>query len=443
MLKSIFIFSALLFCLMPTHMFGNASGPGAALAGVPGEASCTSCHGGGGGSGNVTISFPNGLTYTPGVKQTLTVTITDSAQRRWGFEATARTSTSTKAMAGSFTVGADGYTQLVCANTTLKNESFTGCPSTAYPLVYIMHTSRGTQVGKTGSGSFTFTWTPPATDVGNVVLYVAGNAANNNGSESGDHIYTKSYTLTSTPAVPKPAISQAGVVNGASYQPGIGAGSWITINGTNLSKTGARTWRADEIVDGALPTQLDGVSVTVNGKPAYIEYISDTQINAQAPTDAGVGVASVVVTVNGVASTAMSSQVLGSSPAFFLWGGKYAVATRGDYSYIGPTTLFAGTTTPAKPGDVVILWGTGFGATNPAVPAGVQVSGAAYLANAPSVTVGGFSAQVVGAALAPGAAGLYQIAIILPAALPDGDLEVIAQADGVQSPSGVYITVQQ
>jgi uncharacterized protein (TIGR03437 family) len=241
----------------------------------------------------------------------------------------------------------------------------------------------------------------------------------------------------------KPVIAQAGVVNGASYQPGISAGSWISIQGTNLSYTGARTWRADEIVKGALPTQLDGVGVTVNGKPAFIQYISDTQINAQAPSDAGIGSASVVVTVTGVSSAAATTQLLSAWPAFFLWGGKYAVATRQDYSYIGPTTLFPGATTPAKPGEVVILWGTGFGATTPAVPAGVQVTGAAYLAFAPSVTVGGITAQVLGAALAPGVAGLYQIAITVPATVPDGDLEVVTLADGIPSPSGVFITVKK
>ena len=432
----------LLQLALPVLIHAYASGPDASLAGVPGESSCTSCHGGGGGSGSVSITFPNGLTYTPGVKQTLTVTVTDSAQRRWGFEAAARLASNTRTQAGSFTAGSDGNTQVVCANAALTQESWSGCPSSNYPLDYITHTSRGTQSGKTGSGSFTFTWTPPATDVGSVTIYVAGNAANNNGNESGDHIYTKSYTLTAAVSVPKPTISQAGVVNGASYRPGIAAGSWISIQGVNLANT-ARTWNSSEIVNGVLPTTLDGVSVTVNGKPAFLEYISATQINAQAPSDAGLGAASVVVTVNGVASASVTTQITVSSPAFFLWGGKYAVATRQDYSYIGPTSLFAGATTPAKPGDVVILWGTGFGATNPAVPAGMQVSDAAYLANAPMVTVGGVTAQVVGAALAPGAAGLYQIAIILPDSLPDGDQEIVAIADGYISPSGVYITVQK
>ena len=97
---------------------------------------------------------------------------------------------------------------------------------------------------------------------------------------------------------------------------------------------------------------------------------------------------------------------------------------------------FAGVTTvPAKPGDVIILWGTGFGPTSPAAPVGVQVPPNAYpTANPVTVTVGGTNATVFGAALAPGFAGLYQVAIQIPSSAPDGDLPVVATVNGAQSP---------
>ena len=439
----LFVLAALLLCLVAAPLHAKSAVPDAGAAGVPGESSCATCHAGNG-TGNVAVSFPTGLTYTPGVNQTLTVTVSDPVEKRWGFQLTARQSSNTKVQAGTFIAGTDGFTQIICLSNRLDNQTLTGCANDFYPLIYIEQTANGTQAGKTASAAYSFTWTPPSSDLGNVTIYVAGVAADNNGSAGGGDItYTKQYTLTYIAPVSKPSIAAAGVVNGASFQPGIAAGSWISILGANLSRTGARSWRGDEFVKGALPTQLDGVGVTVNGKPAYVSYISDKQINAQAPSDAGVGSASVVVTVNGLSSNAITTRILPASPAFFLWGDRYAIATRPDYSYIGPAALFPGATTPAKPGEVLILWATGFGATTPAVPAGVQVAGAAYLTNAPSVTVGGFAAQVVGAALAPGAAGLYQIAITLPASLPDGDLEVLAMADGFPSPSGVFITVQK
>ena len=113
---------------------------------------------------------------------------------------------------------------------------------------------------------------------------------------------------------------------------------------------------------------------------------------------------------------------------------------------MGPAGLFAGAATvPAKPGDVIILWGTGFGPTSPAVAPGVVPPSNAVANVAATVTVllGNLPAAVVGAALAPGNAGLYQIAIQVPAGAPDGDLPITAAVSGMQSPAGAYLTVKQ
>jgi uncharacterized protein (TIGR03437 family) len=240
-----------------------------------------------------------------------------------------------------------------------------------------------------------------------------------------------------------PAIaSTGGVLNGASFQPGISPGSWITISGTNLSST-TDTWN-NSIVNGALPTTLDGVSVMVGGEAAYIEYISATQINAVAP-NVPAGTVPVTVTTAIGTSQAVMAQLSAEQPAFFQWG-TYAVATRQNFSLAVKNGTFAGTTTvPAKPGDVIILWGTGFGPTSPSVPAGVETpSTTTYnTATAVSVTVGGKPATVYGAALAPSYAGLYQIAIQIPASLTNGDYPVVATINGAQSPSTTMITVQQ
>ena len=112
------------------------------------------------------------------------------------------------------------------------------------------------------------------------------------------------------------------VLNAASFQPGIEAGSWVMIRGTNLANTSpGRTWRSDEIVNGKLPTSLDGVTVTINGKPAFVEYISPTQINVQAPSDTAVGAVDVVVTNNGAASVPATAQLQSVAPAFFEYPG--------------------------------------------------------------------------------------------------------------------------
>jgi uncharacterized protein (TIGR03437 family) len=238
-----------------------------------------------------------------------------------------------------------------------------------------------------------------------------------------------------------PAFTSTGVVNGASFQPGIAPNSWFTIQGTNLSPT-TDTWDK-AIVNGALPTSLDGVTVTASGKPAYIYFISPAQINAVAP-DVGAGAVSVTVTTPAGASPAVSvtSQIVG--PAFFLWAGKYAVATRQDFSLAAKNgTLTGVTTSPAKPGDVIILWGTGFGPTIPPAPFGIQIPASQSYATANPVTVsiGNIPAQVYGAALAPGFAALYQVAIQIPLSAPDGDLPVSAIVNGTAAPNAV-ITIQ-
>lgn len=239
-----------------------------------------------------------------------------------------------------------------------------------------------------------------------------------------------------------PVIASNGVVNSASYQPGVAAGSWFTIQGTNLSSI-TDSW-SNSIVNGALPTKLDGVSVMVGDEPAYIAYVSPTQINAVAP-NAPAGTVAVTVTTSIGASQPLNVLVSAEQPAFFQWG-SYAVATHQDFTYAVKNGAIAGlTTVPAQPGDVIILWGTGFGPTSPAAPAGMETpSTTAYNSATPvTVTIGKQPATVYGAALAPGLAGLYQIAIQIPASLATGDYPVVATVDGVSSPSTTLITIQQ
>lgn len=96
---------------------------------------------------------------------------------------------------------------------------------------------------------------------------------------------------------------------------------------------------------------------------------------------------------------------------------------------------------PAMPGDTLVLWGTGFGATNPAIPAGTAVTGAPVVLAAPTVTVGGMVVPVLSALLTLDTAGLYQITVQLPANVPTGTVAVQASVGGVPSPAGVTIFV--
>ena len=240
----------------------------------------------------------------------------------------------------------------------------------------------------------------------------------------------------------KPIISATnGVVNGATFLPGISPNSWVTIQGSNLSAD-TNYWT---VTDGVLPTSLDGVSVSFGGLPAYVSFISPNQINVLTP--AGLTDQFPMVTVTNsagasVAETAFSNQYM---PAFFLWPNNQVVATHQDFSFAVKNGTFPGVTTvPAKPGETIILWGTGFGPTSPAVPQGVTVpTDKSYSTVAvPTVELNLVNATVYGAALAPGFAGLYQLAFQVPSSLSDGDYQVFAT---VGAPSGnvPMLTVQQ
>jgi uncharacterized protein (TIGR03437 family) len=231
------------------------------------------------------------------------------------------------------------------------------------------------------------------------------------------------------------------VGNGASYQPGIASAAWVTIYGTNLSQS-TEQWRGADFVNGLLPTSLDGVSVTIDGVAAYVEYISPTQINVLAPNDAKVGAVQVQVTAAGQASNSIAAQKQQYAPAFFtIGGGPYVAAVHLNGTIVGKSGLLNGTTTtPAAPGEVIEMYGTGFGPTNPPYPTADLVTSAVPLpADSVQVTVGGVAATVGFAGLTE--AGLYQFNVTIPN-LPSGDAAVIARIGNVQTQTGVSITVQ-
>ena len=238
----------------------------------------------------------------------------------------------------------------------------------------------------------------------------------------------------------QPSVSS--VSNGASFRPPVVPNSFATIRGSSLA-TVTDMW--DKlIVNGQLPTALDGVTVTIGGTLAYPNYISQGQINLVVPT-VGLGPQQVVVKNSLGTSAAFMVTVSQYGPAFFQWPNSQVVATRQDFSWAVKNGTFTGVATvPAKPGDVIILWGTGFGPTTPVAPIGMLVpSDQTYSTSTlPTVTINNISATVYGAALAPGFAGLYQVAIQVPSFLTDGDYPIQASIGGVQSPSGIVLSVK-
>jgi uncharacterized protein (TIGR03437 family) len=233
------------------------------------------------------------------------------------------------------------------------------------------------------------------------------------------------------PAGATPAISA--VLNAGSFSAAIESGSWVAIMGANLANS-TRVWQSADFTGSQLPTQLDGVAVTIDGRTAFVEYVSPTQINVLAPSDNATGTVSVLVTNNGAVSAPATAQLQSVAPAFFVSGSSAIASLLPNYT---PVTAAA----PAHPGDIVALWGTGFGVTNPATSFDRVVSSALPTLAVPVVTVGGVEAPVVSSILAAGSAGLYQVTIQLPANVPTGAVTVQASVGGAQTQSGVSLFV--
>jgi hypothetical protein len=171
MKKRIFILAVF---LIPSLALAYSTGPPDGRTGAPGQLTCwDGCHNTfplNSGDGSLSISGPD--FFSAGQTYTLTLEISDPGQARWGFEFS------------PLNIGA-------IAITDLTNTQF----SSSGGNMYVKHTSTGTHAGTpNGPVSWSFDWTAPAEPPSTVTFYAAGNAANNNGLNTGDYIYTTSFT---------------------------------------------------------------------------------------------------------------------------------------------------------------------------------------------------------------------------------------------------------
>ncbi len=218
--------------------------------------------------------------------------------------------------------------------------------------------------------------------------------------------------------------SQQGVVQGASFQPGVTPGSWFTILGWNLSRT-TRLWDGNDFNGDRLPIRLDGVEVRVNGQLAAVYYVSPTQINAQVPGLMTAGTATLQVFRDGIASQPEAIEIRMNAPEFFRYtlGGKsFVAALQVDGSVVADPALAPGLRA-ARAGGTVQIFGTGFAASE----AGIVVSRTQPV-GATVVQIGNSTATVTYSGLV--ATGLFQVNLVVPN-LPPGDYPVQISVNGV------------
>jgi uncharacterized protein (TIGR03437 family) len=218
----------------------------------------------------------------------------------------------------------------------------------------------------------------------------------------------------SPPPVPTISFTSA-VVPSFLGKADFGSNMYVELYGSNLSTT-SRAWTGTDFHGSNAPTSLDGVSVTVNGKPAFVYYISPGQININTPDDTTTGPVLIQVknalglSDTGSANRARLSPTLQSVPQFNIGGKSYVVAQTPDFkSFIGTPGMVQGVPfIAAKPGDTVLIYALGCGATNPATQAGVVAAQNSPLALPYQVKIGGVPATVNFAGMVAGSIGLYQ-----------------------------------
>jgi len=260
-----------------------------------------------------------------------------------------------------------------------------------------------------------------------------------------------------------PAISAGGVASAGLSTPSVQAlvpNAIATIFGARFAPDGtARQAGPDDLVNGNLPTNLAGVCVGFGANPlgavrAPVFAVYPGQINFQVPS-LPAGASTVSVTTNcdtpqSETSSAVPVTVQATAPEFFYFvhngSGHNPIAAINAVTgtFIGASGLLAGVSVaPAKPGDILTLFGTGFGATDPAFDAGVLPGAAARVTAPVSISFGGANldpSDILYVGVSQNA-GLYQVNLRVPNGVTNGDQSLVITVGGASSPAGGFITV--
>jgi uncharacterized protein (TIGR03437 family) len=233
------------------------------------------------------------------------------------------------------------------------------------------------------------------------------------------------------------------IVDPWNYTSGLAPGEWVTISGTALALGPPRTWNLNGTQ--TLPTALGEVTVTFNGTPAALLYLSPTQINALVPATVAPGPVQVVVQSNGVNSTPFVITATATQPAIYALpnsdGSSFFVtaALAGTAALVGNSAVDPRVLRAAQPGDVLDLYMVGLGATiDPSKFLTGQLFAGAYPVSVTvTATIGGESALVSFAGLT--SPGLYLVRITIPQDLSPGAQTIQVLVGGSKTASALKL----
>src|SRR5690242_6735718 len=232
------------------------------------------------------------------------------------------------------------------------------------------------------------------------------------------------------------------VVNAAIFEAVVGSASWIRIFGTNLSPL-TRSWQESDFSGSRLPTALDGVSVLINGSLGYVSYISPTQINVLTPDEPVDGLIAVRVSTSRRISEPFPVTKERLAPALFGFDAeryRSVAEVHLDGTVAARPGLYnAVTSWPGSPGDTVVLFGNGLGATEPPLLASEIIPAPAPLTSPVSAWIAGLPLGVTSAALVQ--SGLYQVQVTIPQ-IPDGEHPMVLQAGASRTQNQGLLSVR-
>ncbi|MSO19566.1 MAG: hypothetical protein EXQ56_03755 [Acidobacteria bacterium] len=419
-------------CLLaiPIYIAARSGGPPSGVTGGFGEGNCTQCHRTNPlntGTGSIVITGP--ATYLPGTTYPIRVTVANPnpESQRWGFELSTRNQSGQQA--GRLLPGGDGYTQLLPELNGIQ---------------YISHTEVGTRFGTPAGVNFDFLWQSPASADGALQFHAAGNTANGSTNNTGDFIYTTSFSPSPrTAPIPVPVLPANGVVNGASFAPGtvaVAPGSIVAVFGSNLSDGGTLLSSAFD-ANGRQVTGLLGARATVGGVAAPMFYTTGGQLGIQIPTEVSGTSTTIQISVGGETSATRTIALEPAAPGIFTTNsqgsgqGVIVLATGGGIA-AAVGSISGVTSRPARPGEDITIFATGLGQTNPVVPTGARPTTLTRTVATPTVMIDGMAADVSFSGLSDCCVGLNQINVRVPANTRTGNtIPVVLTISGKQSNS--------
>jgi len=252
------------------------------------------------------------------------------------------------------------------------------------------------------------------------------------------------------PPPPAPSVSQVLSASAFGGFSSAAPGSWVEIYGSNLAPD-TRGWAGTDFDGNNAPTELDGVSVSIGEQAAFVDYISPTQVNVQLPSNVVTGgTQPITVTSAGVTSASYNINVNPTQPGllataqFKIGANQYVVAQLPDGNYVLPAGAITGVNSrPAKPGEIMVIYGVGFGAVTPDIAAGQIVTQSNQLSASLRILFEQTPAQLSYFGLAPNLVGLYQFDVIVPQ-VPDSDLVPLTfDLGGAEGTQTLFTAVHQ